>query len=227
MSLEKGAWHMQFCIMKTMTANEALQWRYATKRMTSKAVPENTVNKIIEAIHFSPSSLGLQPYEVLLITNAEMKKKILPIAFNQKQIVESSHLLVFVAWDKYTDKRIDNVFDHLAKERNQSAADVEGQKSAAKKFFSALSEEAQFYHAAKQAGIALGIAVLTAAIEGIDASSMEGFNPAALDELLGLKEKGLRSTALLALGYRDVANDWNYKLKKVRKPLKELITTIK
>ncbi len=218
---------MQFCIMKSIIANEALQWRYATKRMINKAVPESTVNKIIEAIHLSPSSLGLQPYEILVINNAEMKQKNLPIAFNQKQIVESSHLLVFAAWDKYTDERIDNVFNHLAQQRNQPLAEVEGQKSAAKKFFSALSNEAQFYHAAKQAGIALGIAVLTAAIEEIDASSMEGFNPSALDELLGLKEKGLRSTALLALGYRDVANDWNYKLKKVRKPLKELITTIK
>ena len=107
-----------------MTANEALQWQYVTKRIINKAVPESTVNKIVEAIHFSPSSLGLQPYEILIITNAEMKHKILPLAFNQKQIAESSHLLVFASWDRYTDERINNVFDHLAKERNQPAADV-------------------------------------------------------------------------------------------------------
>lgn len=186
-----------------MTTDEAMNWRYATKRMINKTVPESTVNKIIEAIHLSPSSLGLQPYEVFVITNPEMKNKILPIAFNQKQVVEASHLLVFAAWDKYTEERIDKVFDHLARERNLPAAEVEGQKNAAKKYFFALSEEAQYCQATKQSGIALGVAILTAALEGIDASSMEGFNPAALDEFLQLKEKGLRSTTLLALGYRD------------------------
>ena len=104
---------------------------------------------------------------------------------------------------------------------------MEAQKDSAKKYFFEISDEAQFHHAGKQTGIALGVAVLTAELEGIDASPMEGFNPAALDEFLGLKVKGLRSTALLALGYRDEMNDWNHKLKKVRKPLKELITTIK
>jgi nitroreductase len=71
------------------------------------------------------------------------------------------------------------------------------------------------------------VAIVTAALAGIDAASMEGFNPAALDEFLGLKEKGLRSTTLMALGYRDDINDWNLKLKKVRKPLEELITIIR
>ncbi len=209
-----------------MTTNEALLWRYATKRMINKTVPQSTVNKIINAIHLSPSGLGLQPYEVFVISNQEMKSEILPIAFNQKQVAESSHLLVFAAWDKYTDERIDKVFDYLSRQRNLTS-DAEGQKNSAKKYFSEISDEAQFHHAAKQSGIALGIAVLTAALEGIDASPMEGFNPAALDKFLGLKEKGLRSTALLALGYRDETNDWNYKLKKVRKPLDELITIIK
>lgn len=208
-----------------MTTNEALLWRYATKRMIHKTVPQSTVNKIIEAIHLSPSGLGLQPYEVFVISNQEMKRKILPIAFNQKQVVESSHLLVFAAWDKYTNERIDKVFNHLSQQRNLPE-DVEGQKNSAKKYFSEISDEAQFHHAVKQSGIALGITVLTAALEGIDTSPMEGFNPAALDEFLGLKEKGLRSTALLALGYRDLINDWNYKLKKVRKPLEELMTII-
>ncbi len=209
-----------------MTTNEAMNWRYATKRMITRTVPESTINNIIEAIHLSPSSLGLQPYEVFVISNPEIKNKILPIAFNQNQVVEASHLLVFAAWDKYTEERIDKVFDYLAQERNLPAGDVEGQKNAAKKYFFALSEEAQFCQATKQSGIALGVAILTAALEGIDASSMEGFNPAALDEFLQLKEKGLRSTTLLALGYRDEVNDWNYKLKKVRKPLQKLITTI-
>lgn len=210
-----------------MTANEAMRWRYAIKRMINKTVPESMINKIIESIHLSPSSLGLQPYEVFVISNQHTKSKILPIAYNQKQVVQSSHLLVFAAWDKYTDERIDKAFDHLSQQRNLPSADTEEQKNSAKKYFNEISDEAQYHHAAKQSGIALGVAVVTAALEGVDASPMEGFNPAALDEFLELKEKGLRSTVLLALGYRDETNDWNYKLKKVRKPLQELITTIK
>lgn len=80
---------------KYMTSNEAMNWRYATKRMTGKPIPDNTINRIIEAIHLSPSAMGLQPYEVFVISNNEIKSKIQPIAFNQKQVAECSHLLVF------------------------------------------------------------------------------------------------------------------------------------
>lgn len=210
-----------------MTANDAMKWRYATKRMTGEVIPGKTINRIIEAIHLSPSAMGLQPYEVFVISNNEIKSKIQPIAFNQKQVAECSHLLVFAAWNKYTESRIDKVFDHLAQQRNLPHSETEGQRSSAKKYFGEISDDENFHHAAKQAGIALGIATLTAALEGIDASPMEGFNPGALDEFLGLKEKGLRSTMLLALGYRDEINDWNHKLKKVRKPINEIVTMIK
>lgn len=210
-----------------MTANEAMHWRYATKRMVNKTIPESTVTKIIDTIHLSPSGLGLQPYEVFVTSNQETKSKILSVAFNQKQVIESSHLIVFAAWDKYTDERIEKTFAHLSRQRNLPTSDTDKQINSAKKYFGERSNEANFHHAVKQSGIALGVAILTAALEGIDASPMEGFNPEALDEFLGLKEKGLRSTTLLALGYRDEANDWNHNQKKVRKPLEQLLTTIK
>lgn len=206
---------------------EAMKWRYAAKRMSGKKIPDSTLNKIIEAMHLAPSGIGLQPYEIISITNNELKSKIEPIAFNQKQIVESSHLLVFAAWDTYSKERIDGVFDHLAKERDLPIEKTLGQRNFSKQFFGAMSDENNFHHAAKQAHIALGIATLVAALEGIDATPMEGFDPLALDELLGLKEKGLKSSMLLALGYRDDSNDWNLNLKKVRKPLSEFLTEIK
>ncbi|PXX26345.1 NAD(P)H-dependent oxidoreductase [Arenibacter sp. ARW7G5Y1] len=210
-----------------METIEAMKWRYATKRMSGKTIPDSTVNKIIEAMHLAPSGIGLQPYEIISITNSELKRKIEPIAFNQKQIIECSHLLVFAAWDTYSKERIDGVFDYLAKERNLPIEKTSGQRNFSKQFFGAMSDENNFHHAAKQAHIALGIATLTAALEGIDATPMEGFDPMALDELLGLKEKGLKSSMLLALGYRDDSNDWNLNLKKVRKPLSEFLTEIK
>lgn len=209
-----------------MTINEALNWRYATKRMTGKVVPENIVNKIMESIHLSPSSFGFQPYEIFVISNQDMKSKIQLLAFNQAQIVESSHLLVFVAWDRYTEERIGKAVDFQVSQKGLSEADAITQKNIAKNFFREKSDDFHFSHAVKQSSIALGIALLTAALEAVDASPMEGFNPVALDEFLDLKVKGLRSTTLLALGYRDEENDWNYKLNKARKPLDELMTKI-
>jgi nitroreductase/dihydropteridine reductase len=209
-----------------MTVNEALNWRYATKRMTGEKVPDQSLNTILEAIHLAPSSFGFQPYEILVISDQELKAKIQPVAFNQNQIVESSHLLVFAAWDRYTEERIDQEVNFMARERSLSDEDATTQKNIAKNFFKEKSDEFHFAHAVKQSSIALGMAILTAALEGIDASPMEGFNPVALNALLGLPEKGLRSATLLALGYRNPENDWNLKLPKARKPFNQLITQI-
>jgi nitroreductase / dihydropteridine reductase len=208
------------------TPIEAMKWRYAVKRMSGEVVANDKIDAIVEAIHLSPSSMGLQPYEIIMVTNLELKSQMLSIAFNQRQIIECSHILVFAVWDRYTDKRIDKAFNHLQHERNLPSSDIERQRISAKIIFREISDEANFHHAAKQAYIALGIATLTAALEGIDASPMEGFDAPALDELLGLKGKGLKSSVLLALGYRDRATDWSTNLKKVRKPINELLTFI-
>ncbi|CAC9974687.1 nitroreductase family protein [Flavobacterium panici] len=206
---------------------EALNWRYATKKMTGQKVPDEIVQRIIEAAHLAPSGIGLQPYEIIAISNPELKQQILPIAMNQPQAVESSHLLVFAAWDNYTPERIDGVFKHLNEQRNQEETVTERQKNFAISYFGNFTKEENFHHAAKQAHIALGLSVAAAALEKIDATPMEGFNPAQLDQLLGLPEKGLRSSMLLALGYRDETNDYNLKVKKVRKPISEFLTEIK
>ncbi|MBB6107774.1 Nitroreductase [Mucilaginibacter lappiensis] len=205
---------------------QALNWRYATKRMTGQTVPKETIAKIIEAAHLAPSGIGLQPYEIIVVTNPEWKAKILPVAMNQPQVTQSSHLLVFAAWQNYSAERIHGVFDYLNEQRNQPASVSDNHRNFALKYFGQLSEEEQFHHAAKQANIALGLAVAAAALEQVDATPMEGFNAAALDELLGLKAKGLRSSMLMAIGYRDEENDKNLKLKKVRKPLSQLVTEL-
>jgi nitroreductase/dihydropteridine reductase len=191
--------------------------------MTGQTVPEDTIDKIIGAARLAPSGIGLQPYEIIVVTNPEWKAKILPIAMNQPQVVQSSHLLVFAAWQNYSLARINKVFDYLNEQRNQPASVSDAHRNFAISYFGKLTEEEQFHHAAKQANIALGFAVATAALEQVDATPMEGFNALALDELLGLKAKSLRSSMLLAIGYRDEVNDWNLQLKKVRKPLAELV----
>jgi nitroreductase/dihydropteridine reductase len=205
---------------------QALNWRYATKRMTGQTVPKETINKIIEAARLAPSGIGLQPYEIIVVTNPEWKAKILPVAMNQPQIVQSSHLLVFAAWQNYSVARINKVFDYLNEQRNQPTSASDNHRNFAITYFGKFTEEEQFHHAAKQANIALGLAVAAAALEQVDATPMEGFNALALDELLGLKAKSLRSSMLLAIGYRDKLNDWNLQLKKIRKPLAELVTEL-
>lgn len=203
---------------------ELLNWRYATKKMTGEKISPEKINNILEAAHLAPSGIGLQPYEIIVISNPEIKKQILPIAMNQAPVVESSHLLVFAVWDEYSKERIDKVFDYLTEKRNADAAKYDNQRKFSKQFFGNMSIEENFHHAAKQANIALGLAIVEAASEGIDSTPMEGFDPIALDEFLKLPSKGLRSSMLLALGYRDQENDWNLKLEKVRKPFEEFVT---
>ncbi|GAA5089567.1 NAD(P)H-dependent oxidoreductase [Chryseobacterium ginsengisoli] len=203
---------------------DILNWRYAVKRMTGEKIPEEKIDTILKAAHLAPSGIGLQPYEIIVISDPEIKKQILPIAMNQAPIVESSHLFVFAVWDEYTTERIDHVFDHLISKRNSESASYERQRNFAKQFFGNMSIEENFHHAAKQANIALGLAIVAAASEGIDTTPMEGFDPAGLDEFLELPSKGLRSSMLLAVGYRDAENDWNLKNEKVRKPIEEFVT---
>jgi nitroreductase len=201
-----------------------LNWRYATKRMTGQKVPEEQIDSILHAAHLAPSGIGLQPYEIIVISDQEMKNKLLPIAMNQRPVIESSHLLVFACWDEYSNQRIDHVFDHLSKQRNVPSDKYDRQRAFSKQFFGKMSLEDNFHHAAKQANIALGLSILAAAAQGIDSTPMEGFDPLALDEFLNLHAKGLRSSMLLALGYRDEENDWNLGLQKIRKPFDEFVT---
>lgn len=204
-----------------------LNWRYAAKRMTGEKVADEKINTILEAAHLAPSGIGLQPYEIIVISDPEIKKQILPIAMDQFAVIESSHLLVFAVWDEYTNERIDRVFDFLISKRNSESTAYDNQRHFAKQFFGNMSIEENFHHAAKQANIALGLAITAAASLKIDTTPMEGFDPVALDEFLDLHSKGLRSSMLLAVGYRDKENDWNLKNEKVRKPMEEFVTFYK
>ena len=210
-----------------MSLINKLQWRYATKKMDStKAVPQAKVDQILEAIRLTASSSGLQPYEVIVITNKAIREKIKAIAWDQTQIVDCSHLLVFAAWDNYTAQRINDAFDMTEKIRNfkSEAGDIYRQKLLST--YPARDAELNFTHAAKQAYIGLGTALIAAAYEQVDCTPMEGFDPAALDEILNLKEKGLRSVVMLPLGYRKADEDYLVNLKKVRKPQESFISRI-
>jgi len=205
---------------------DKLNWRYATKAMNGQKVPQEKVDTIIEAISLAPTSSGLQPFEVFVITNQEVKEKIKPIAWNQSVITDCSHLLVFAAWDTYTADRINKMFDLTNTVRGVKNEGWENYRQMLLSSYPQKDADENFNHAAKQAYIAFSQAIAAAAFEGVDSTPIEGFDPAALDEILGLRPKGLKSCVMLTLGYRDAENDWLANLTKVRKSKEDLVTVI-
>jgi nitroreductase / dihydropteridine reductase len=207
---------------------DKLNWRYATKKMDpAKSVSDDKVERILEAIHLAPTSSGLQPFEVIVVTDKAVRERIQAAANNQAQITEGSHLLVFAAWDNYTADRINGVFDHVNAERGFTNEGSENYRKMLLGAYVPRDAEVNYAHAARQAYIGFGIGVTAAAFEGVDATPMEGFDPAKVDEILGLRERGLRSVTILPLGYRDASADWLVNLKKVRRPKNEFITYVK
>lgn len=202
-----------------------LKWRYATKKFGDKKVPNEDLDKIVEAINLSASSIGIQPYRLFIIDKPTLKKELGEGSFNS-QIAESAHLLVFAAFDSITPKTIDNYIELVAKERDTPVEQLADFKNTISNHLLAQTDNDNFIWSTKQAYIGLGTALIAAANLKIDTTPMEGFDTEKFDEILKLKEKGLKSVVLLALGYRDEENDWNSKLKKVRIPKQEFAITI-
>lgn len=213
-------------IIITMELLEKLNWRYATKAMNGEKVAQEKIDRIIEAASLAPTSSGLQPFEILVITNQDIKDQIKAIAWNQSVVSDCSHLLVFAAWDTYTEDRINMMFDLTNTVRGFKNEGWENYRQMLLSSYPQRDAEYNFNHAAKQAYIAFSHALVAAAFEGVDSTPMEGFDPEELDKILNLKEKGLRSCVMLPLGYRDAEKDWLVNLVKVRKNKEDLVTII-
>ncbi len=212
--------------MTNKTLNDHLNWRYATKKMDpSKPVPQDKVNAIIEAVRMAPTSSGTQPFELIVVTNSDVRSQIAEAAGGQAQITDGSHLLVFAAWDDYTAERIDEVVGLNVAARGDLPL-IHGYYDNLKANYVPRETEVNYAHAARQAYIALGIALVAAAEQEVDSTPMEGFDPAAVDEILDLRKRGLRSVVLMPLGHRDAAGDWLLPMGKVRKPRDAIVTLI-
>ena len=209
--------------MSYKTLIEHLNWRYATKKMTpEKAVPQEKVDAIIEAICMAPTSSGTQPFELIVVTNPDIREQICKAANHQAQITDGSHLLIFAAWDNYTDDRIDEVATLNVQARGESPL-IEQYYGNLKSLYVPRDAETNYSHAARQAYIALGIGLIAAAEMEVDSTPMEGFDPAAVDDILGLRQHGLRSVVLMPLGYRDPSGDWLLPMPKVRKSKQNMV----
>ncbi|SNR42194.1 nitroreductase family protein [Flavobacterium sp. ov086] len=208
-----------------MNLIENLKWRYATKAYNNIKVTEEKIDQILQAINLSASSCGLQSYRVFVVSNLEIQKKLGADSYNG-QISSCSHLLVFAAFTDMSSSYIDNYMAMTEKQRGLDAGALSVFRNGLHSYFSTINAEQKALWAAKQAYIALGTALIAAAELKVDATPIEGFNTATIDEVLGLKEKGLHSTVILALGYRDLEKDYMAATKKVRLPIDEMITKV-
>ena len=206
---------------------DQLHWRYATKKMDpAKPVAQDKVERILEAARLAPTSSGLQPFEIFVVTDAAVRAKIQPIAWNQAQITDGSHLLVFAAWDNYTADRINMMFDLTNEQRGFKNEGWENYRNMLLGMYPQRDAEVNHQHAARQAYIGMSAAMMAAAFEEVDCTPMEGFDAAAMDEILGLRARGLRSVAILPLGYREADKDWLVNLTKVRRPRAQFVTEV-
>lgn len=201
---------------------ESLNWRYATKRMSGEKVPAPKIENILEAIRLSASSLGLQPYKVLVVENQELKEKIFEEACRQPQIKESSHVLVFAAWRNAGDAEVDEYINRVASTRGIDREKLTDFEIMIRNAINRNTPEQNANWFAKQTYIGLGFGLTAAAVEKVDSTPMEGFNADAMDKVLGLEGTNLHTTCVLTLGYRDEKTDYLVHAKKVRRSKSDL-----
>ena len=205
---------------------DSLEWRYAVKAYDrSKKVSDEDLKVLEDSILLAPSSFGIQPYKVFVISDPVVRERLKPAAYNQPAITDASHLIVFAYKRTLTDQDVDQFVGRIADVREQSRESLQGLETAVRGAVSRSVEggNVETWNS-RQAYIALGFLLETAALLNIDATPMEGFDSEKVNEVLGLTDYS--AVAIAAIGYRDAENDWLASLPKVRKPKSELIERI-
>ncbi len=205
---------------------ENLNWRYATKQFdAAKQVSEEDIEKLMEAVRLSASSYGLQLFKVMVVKDPEVKAKLKPAAWNQSQITDASHLFIFCHYDDVQENHIDEYMNLVGEVRQLPADMLKQYGDFMKNTVLGLDLDTKQNWTARQTYIALGTLLAGCAELRIDSCPMEGFENAKFDEILGLKEKGLKSAVMAAVGYRS-AEDQMQHLAKVRKSKEDLFEII-
>ena len=213
--------------ISTTQLTDALQWRYATKAFDpARKISADTWAALEKTLVLSPSSFGLQPYKFLIITSAAMREQLLPATLGQRQVVDCSHFVVFTARTAMAAEQIDAFIARIASVRGIPAESLKGYRemmlgSVVNGSISKMIPE----WATRQAYIAIGNLMTSAALIGVDACPIEGFEPEKYDDLLNLKGSGFGAVVCCALGHR-AAGDKYAALAKVRLPDEELIQHI-
>ena len=202
------------------------KWRYATKKFdSSKKINSEDLAILKEAIQLSTSSYGLQPYKVFIIENQEIRAKIQPVAWGQSQIVDASHVIVFANMLNFGEEEIESYLRNLAETRRINIEKIKPYGDFMKLKIIELPEETRNNWTSKQTYLALANLLNAAAELKIDVTPMEGFDPKAVNEILGLTEMGLNASLIATVGYRH-ADDATQHYAKVRKSEKELFINL-
>jgi nitroreductase len=202
---------------------DALHWRYATKAYdSSQKISSEQLEQLLEVVRLSPSSFGLQPYKIIHVTNPDLREKLKAASWGQTQITDASELLVFAVSTNLNDSHVDTFIERTAAVRNMPIEQLAEYAGMIKGSINSRNESEKTHWATKQAYIALGLLLETAALEHIDATPMEGFDTAQYNEILGLKDMNLTAAVVATLGYRS-KDDTYANLAKVRVPMEELV----
>lgn len=205
---------------------EALQWRYATKQYDpEKKLSVEQLATLKEALRLAPSSFGLQPWHFIVVENADLRQKLRAAGYDQSPITDASHLVVLVTEKNVDAALVEKYMQHVAMVKQIPVEGLAGFSGMLNGAIAAKGEAGAREWAARQVYIALGVLLTAAALEGIDATPMEGFDPKQFDEILDLPARGLLSQAVVALGFRS-ANDAAAEAPKVRYSEAEVFTTL-
>jgi nitroreductase len=209
-----------------MTIIDSLNWRYATKKFdTSKKLSKEQINTLKQAFNLTPTSFGLQPIKLVIVSNLELKQKLVPLCYHQQQVAQASHVLIICIENETTSTDINAYFDLEKQIRGTKEEVISKFRNQLINMYKNKTKEEIETSAIYQAYIVLGNLMTVCAVEKIDACPMEGFIPEKVDELLNLNEKKLKSVLLLPVGFR-AKDDIMSSLKKVRKPLSKTIIEI-
>jgi nitroreductase len=203
---------------------EALNWRYATKAFDpEKIIPADLWSTLEQSLVLTPSSFGLQPWKFLIVQDKELREKLVPHAWNQRQVADCSHLVIFLVKTAMSDADIDAFLERQIAVRGGSMEALAAYRGMMVGFRANAEKEGWLGSWAKlQSYIALGQLMTSAAVLGVDACPMEGFVPAKFDEVLGLEGSGYTTAVLCPLGYRSAADKYAG-LPKVRFEAKDVV----
>ncbi len=207
---------------------ESLNWRYAVKKFDAeRKIDEKTWSALLDSLVLTPSSYGLQPWKFLIVTNLEKKQQLTAVSWNQKQVEDCSHLVGFVVKEKMDEDHVQKFIEQTAKVRGIDSTTLEGyKKMMVGDVVNGPRGKNSFEWASRQAYIALGNFMTSAAVLGVDTCPMEGIDPQKYDEILGLTGSGWKTVVACPAGFRS-AEDKYEKQKKVRFETNDLIVNIK
>ncbi len=206
-----------------MSITKDLNWRYATKEFdSSKKVSAENLETILDALVLSASSFGLQPWKFVVVQNPELKEKLLPYSWNQRQVVDASHVIVFARPVEFNQNDVDRYIKSTAEIRNQTEESLKGYSDMMKGFLAKMPKEDLNHWMKNQIFLALGNLLTVVATLKIDACPMEGFSPADYDKVLELDKHGLASVVVCPIGYRSESDKYA-SLKKVRYSKDQLV----